>query len=76
MLFAALLEELGSWLESEGIQPLLCGGASAAEEGSYAWTVKERVRRAAPNAVLKEGFLPPEGLAEVTALKHSPRILP
>lgn len=65
MLFAAILEELAPWLETEGIQPLLCGGAAAAEEGSYAWAVKERVRKAAPQTVLKEGFLPPEGLAEV-----------
>ncbi|GAQ86776.1 hypothetical protein KFL_003100130 [Klebsormidium nitens] len=65
MLFAAVLEELAPWLETVGIQPLLCGGAAKAEEGSYAQAVKERVSKAAPGVVLKDGFLPPEGLAEV-----------
>lgn len=72
MLFAAVLEELAPWLETVGIQPLLCGGAAKAEEGSYAHAVKERVRKVAPGVVLKDGFLPPEGLAEVSPSVRSP----
>ncbi|CAE8629945.1 unnamed protein product [Polarella glacialis] len=73
LLFVQLVEAIGAALDARGFVPLLCCGAVADEE--YAREVRQRLRAAAPNAVLLDTFLGPEALAAVftaTALNVHP----
>jgi len=62
MLFVEMIEMIASGLAERNLVPLLCG---ASADASLAAEVKERLRKAAPSAVILEDFLGPEALCGI-----------
>ena len=64
MLFVHIIRQLAPVLSSLGLQPLLCaGGASGGTE--FAREVRSALLEAAPSAIIVEGFMGPEKMAEI-----------
>ena len=64
MLFVRIIRQLAPVLSSLGLQPLLCaGGASGGTE--FAREVRSALLEAAPSAVIVEGFMGAEKMADI-----------
>eukprot|EP00897_Mesotaenium_endlicherianum_P006750 jgi/Mesen1/6102/ME000310S05203 len=62
-LFAVIVERLASFLNEQGVVPLLCAGAGGG--GAYAAGVKARVLAAVPSTRVVQGFMGPAEMAVV-----------
>lgn len=62
LMFAMIVEKLAGFLAEHDIIPAICGGA---KEDAYGKTVKDRVKKASPLAVIYETFMGAADMAEL-----------